>query len=49
MHLIHDLKDEMMARGDAERCSWMALKKQAGVTSTDKSAAEAQPLLEKAR
>jgi Fe-S oxidoreductase len=45
MHLIHDLKDEMKARGDLAM-QLEALKKQAGVTATDKTEAEAQ--LEKA-
>lgn len=45
MHLIHDLKDEMKARGDLSM-QIDALKKQAGVTATDKSEADAQ--LEKA-
>ncbi|MBL9043479.1 MAG: 4Fe-4S dicluster domain-containing protein [Myxococcales bacterium] len=45
MHLIHDLKDEMKERGDLAM-QLEALKKQAGVTATDKTEAEAQ--LEKA-
>ena len=45
MHLIHDLKDEMKARGDLGM-QLDALKKQAGVSATDKTEADAQ--LEKA-
>jgi Fe-S oxidoreductase len=45
MHLIHDLKDEMMERG-ALNLQLDGFKKQAGVFG--KSADEAQPLLEKA-